>query len=103
MAQKITFTFPASTITGLNTRVLKFYTDSVNVGNLQGNFTPTVVYGSDPFTTVEDDYYHSIEVVKGASINNFANNFYLYLNYILTQVSFYYDISITYNVVELIC
>jgi hypothetical protein len=102
MAQKITFTFPTSTIPILTGRLLKFYSNSVNIANSQANFTPTVVYGSDPYTTIEDDEYHNIEVVKGASINNFANNFYLYLNARLPLTSFYFETSIVDNVVELI-
>jgi hypothetical protein len=101
MAQKITFTFPTSTITGLNTRVLRFYIDSVNFSNRIVNFTPTIVNGTDPYTP-ETDGYQNDEVVKGASVNNFANNFYLYLNDALIISSFYFETSITDNVVELI-
>ena len=105
MAQKITFTFPASTIPILTGRILKFYTDSVNTENIRANFTPTLVNGTDPYTFNISEYPTSLsntEVIKGASVNNFANNFKLYLDAQLPLLGFYFETSIADNVVELI-
>jgi len=105
MAQKITFTFPTSTITGLNSRELRFSTDGILSNYRAIAFTPTIVYGNDPY--IFDSLTHpeadaNIEIVKGSDINNFANNFYLYLNAQLPLFSFYFETSIVGNVVELI-
>jgi len=105
MAQKITFTFPTSTITGWNVRELKFYTDSVLSNTINVALTPTTNYGVNPYTfdTLQvAESWRNVEVVKGASINNFANNFKLYLDAQLPLLGFYFETSIADNVVELI-
>ena len=105
MAQKITFTFPTSTMPSFERRQLKFYVDGVFTSWKYANFANSIVYGGDPYffklgESPESDY--NIEIVKGASVNNFADNFYSYLNSQLTFLGFYFEISIVDNVVELI-
>lgn len=109
MAQKITFTFPASTITGSNYRELKLIENGVILFDKVINFTPTEINGNDPYilTLPNPDSAENSEIVKGASVNNFANNFKLYLDDQLALntkflLNFYYETSITDNVVELI-
>ena len=109
MAQKITFTFPASTITGSNYRELKLIENGVILFDKVVNFTPTEINGNDPYilTLPNPDSAENSEIVKGASVNNFANNFKLYLDAQLALntkflLNFYYETSITDNVVELI-
>jgi len=104
MAQKITFTFPTSTITGLNPREFNFFVNSIDLGTKYPTFTPTVVNGSNPFAIVGTDLdtIQNNEIVKGANVNNFANNFYLWLNAQMPSLGVYFEISIATNVVELI-
>ena len=105
MAQKITFTFPASTITGWNVTYMNFVVDGLLSKVIPTTFTPTPEYGVNPYeydiTRVPNSWYN-VEVVKGESINNFANNFKLYLDAQLPFLGFYFETSITDNVVELI-
>lgn len=106
MAQKITFTFPTSTITGSNSRIFTLFTNGVNSFQKTLYFTPTVVNGSNPFSfnsAISSESLSNNEIVKGASINNFANNFKLWLDAQLTsQGDLYFETSIASNVVELI-
>lgn len=109
MAQKITFTFPTSTITGSNYRELRLIENGVILFDKVINFTPTEINGNDPYilTLPNPDSAENSEIVKGASVNNFANNFKLYLDAQLALntkflLNFYYETSITDNVVELI-
>jgi hypothetical protein len=104
MGQKITFTFPTSTITGLNTREFNFFVNSIDLGTKYPTFTPTVVNGSDPFVIIGTNIntFQNNEIVKGASVNNFANNLYLWLNAQMPSLGVYFETSITANVVELI-
>ena len=109
MGQKITFTFPTSTITSYNQRNFRLKKDGVTLFEKIVIFTPTVEYGTDPYllTLPNQDAPYNNEIVKGASINNFANNFKLWLTYQLAVETyffnnFYYEVSIVGNVVELI-
>ena len=106
MAQKITFTFPTSTITGSNSRIFTLFTNGVNSFQKTISFTPTVVNGSNPFSfnsAISSESLSNNEIVKGASINNFASNFKLWLDAQLTsQGDLYFETSIASNVVELI-
>ena len=106
MAQKITFTFPTSTITGSNSRIFTLFTNGVNSFQKTLSFTPTVVNGSNPFSfnsAISSESLSNNEIVKGASVNNFANNFKLWLDAQLTsQGDLYFETSIASNVVELI-
>jgi len=109
MAQKITFTFPTSTITGYNSRNFRLKKDGVTLFEKIVHFVPTVQYGVDPYilTLPNQDSPANNEIVKGASINNFANNFKLWLDYQLAfetyfYNNFYYEVSVSGNVVELI-
>ena len=109
MGQKITFTFPTSTITGYNQRNFRLKKDGVTLFEKIVIFTPTVEYGTDPYllTLPNQDAPYNNEIVKGANINNFANNFKLWLTYQLAVETyffnnFYYEVSIVGNVVELI-
>jgi len=102
MAQKITFTFPTSTITGSNWRYFNLRGDSSIIFGGSINFRPTAVYGTDPYTFFAGSVIKN-EVVKGASINNFASNFKLYLDAQLSYLGdVYFETTITGNVVELI-
>lgn len=105
MAQKITFTFPTSTITGTNYRVFKLYSNSSITLNLEPVFINTSITGNDPYTftpPVYDSFVNNI-IIKGANINNFANNFKLWLDAQLTfNGGVYFETSIVGNVVELI-
>lgn len=109
MGQKITFTFPTSTITGYNQRNFRLKKDGVTLFEKIVIFTPAVEYGTDPYllTLPNQDAPYNNEIVKGANINNFANNFKLWLTYQLAVETyffdnFYYEVSIVGNVVELI-
>lgn len=109
MGQKITFTFPTSTITGYNSRNFRFKKDGVTLFEKIVHFVPTVQYGTDPYilTLPYLEAPSNNEIVKGSGINNFANNFKLWLDYQLTVEtnwynSFYFETSIAGNVVELI-
>jgi hypothetical protein len=105
MAQKITFTFPTSTIIGTNYRVLRLTSNGTTVFDSEPIFVNSSITGNDPYTFTPPDntsYVNNI-IIKGASINNFANNFKLWLD---AQLSFngsiYYETTITGNIVELI-
>ena len=109
MGQKITFTFPTSTITGYNQRNFRLKKDGVTLFEKIVIFTPTVQYGTDPYVLTLPDFNNPAnnEIVKGASINNFASNFKQWLwsqlaieTYFFN--SFYYEVAVTGNVVELI-
>lgn len=109
MGQKIIFTFPTSTITSYNQRNFRLKKDGVTLFEKIVIFTPTVQYGTDPYllTLPNQDAPYNNEIVKGASINNFANNFKLWLTYQLAVETyffdnFYYEVSVVGNVVELI-
>jgi hypothetical protein len=105
MAQKITFTFPASTITGWNVTYLNFVVNGLLSKKITATFTPTVFYGYDPYSFNPlgvPEGWPNVEVVKGASINNFANNFKLYLDAQLPLLGFYFETSIVDNVVEMV-
>ena len=104
MAQKITFTFPTSTITGSNLRYFKLFSNSVIDFGRVVNFRNTVLNGNDPYvyTPPNGDSLENTEIVKGATINNFANNFYLWLSRELSIADFYNELTIAGNVVELI-
>ena len=104
MAQKITFTFPSSTITGSNLRYFKLFSNSVIDFGRVINFRNTVLNGNDPYvyTPPNGDSLENTEIVKGASVNNFANNFYLWLSRELSIAGFYNELTIAGNVVELI-
>jgi hypothetical protein len=104
MAQKITFTFPTSTITGDNFRNFELFSNSVIDFGRVINFRPTVLYGNDPYvyTPPFGNSAENTEIVKGASVNNFANNFYLWLSRELSIADFYNELTITGNIVELI-
>jgi hypothetical protein len=104
MAQKITFTFPSSTITSSNLRDFKLFSNSVIDFGRVINFRATVLNGNDPYvyTPPFSDSLENTEIVKGISINNFANNFYLWLSRELSVADFYNELTIVGNVVELI-
>lgn len=106
MAQKITFTFPISTLGSTNNyRELEFLTDGTLTRNIFTNFVYTPDAGSDPYSyyaSATPDNLINTEVVKGADVNNFANNFRLFLNAQFSVMSVYFETSITDNVVELI-
>ena len=104
MAQKITFTFPSSTITSSNLRDFKLFSNSVIDFGRVINFRNTVLNGNDPYvyTPPNSDSLENTEIVKGATINNFANNFYLWLSRELSIADFYNELTIAGNVVELI-
>lgn len=105
MAQKITFTFPTSTITGTNYRVFKLYSNGATVLNLEPVFINLSITGNDPYTFTPPVYNSFVNniIIKGSSINNFANNFKLWLDAQLTfNGGIYFQTSITGNVVELI-
>jgi hypothetical protein len=104
MAQKITFTFPSSTITGSNLRDFKLFSNSVIDFGRAINFRNTILNGNDPYvyTPPFSDSLENTEIVKGANINNFANNFYLWLSRELSVADFYNELTIVGNVVELI-
>ena len=105
MAQKITFTFPTSTLGAGVSRWFQFTTDGTIVFDGGLVFPETPIYGTDPFTF--DSLYPfnpgNFEVVKGSGVNNFANNFLLWLNTWLPKVpGLYFSTNIAGNVVELI-
>ena len=104
MAQKITFTFPTSTITGDNFRNFELFSNSVIDFGRVINFRNTVLNGNDPYvyTPPNGNSLENTEIVKGASVNNFANNFYLWLSRELSIADFYNELTIVGNVVELI-
>jgi hypothetical protein len=104
MAQKITFTFPTSTITGDNFRNFELFSNSVIDFGRVINFRATVLNGNDPYayTPPNGNSAENTEIVKGASVNNFANNFYLWLSRELSIADFYNELTITGNIVELI-
>lgn len=104
MAQKITFTFPTSTISGDNFRNFQLYINSTEVFYRNINFRNSVSAGNDPYTYNPPNItsLENTEIVKGASINNFANNFKLWLDVSLLYWDFYFETSITGNVVTLI-
>jgi hypothetical protein len=106
MAQKITFTFPESTLgTTNNYRTIEFFTDGNLTGSIFTNFVYSPDAGSDPYLYDVSTPSYSLantEVVKGADVNNFANNFRLFLNAQFSILAVYYKTSITDNVVELI-
>ena len=105
MAQKIIFTFPTSTLTGYNLKEFFFSIDSVplstvnvafSVNDFFGGFDPYVFTGTNEFSADNNT------IIKGSDINNFANNFYLWLNARMPYLGFYFETSIAGNVVELI-
>ena len=106
MAQKITFTFPTSTLgTSSNYRMLEFLTDGTLTRSIFTNFVYAPDAGSNPYlydASISPDSLANTEVVKGADVNNFANNFRLFLNAQFSILSVYFETSITDNVVELI-
>lgn len=104
MAQKITFTFPTSTITGTNWRNFKFIINGSLLTSKYSLFSNTALYGTDPYTFVgtDESIQPNNEIIKGASINNFANNFKLWLDAQMPYLGFYFETSIASNVVELI-
>ena len=104
MAQKITFTFPTSLISGDNFRNFQLSIDGSEVFFRTINFRNTALVGHDPYiytppnvTSTENN-----EIIKGASINNFANNFKLWLDTNLLYWDFYFETSVSGNAVELI-
>lgn len=105
MAQKITFTFPTSTITGTNYRIFRLTSNGTTVFDSQPVFVNSSMTGNDPysFTPPDNTSYVNNVIIKGASTNNFASNFKLWLD---AQLSFngsiYYETTIIGNVVELI-
>jgi len=104
MAQKIIFTFHTSTITGDNFRNFELFSNSVIDFGRVINFRSTVLYGNDPYvyTPPNGNSAENTEIVKGESVNNFANNFYLWLSRELSIADFYNELTITGNIVELI-
>jgi len=105
MAQKITFTFPTSTLTGYNLKEFFFSIDSVPLSAVNVGFSPNNFFGGfDPyvFTGTNEFSADNNTIIKGSDINNFANNFYLWLNARMPYLGFYFETSIVGNVVELI-
>jgi hypothetical protein len=104
MAQKITFTFPTSTITGSNWRNFKFIINGSLLTSKYSLFSNAPIYGTDPYSFVGTDetIQPNNEIVKGASVNNFASNFKLWLDAQMPYLGFYFETSIAANVVELI-
>jgi hypothetical protein len=105
MTQKVTFTFPSSTITGWNVTYLNFVVNGLLSKKIIATFTPTVFYGYDPYSfnpLLVPEGWSNVEVVKGANVNNFANNFKLYLDAQLPLLGFYFETSIVDNVVEMV-
>jgi hypothetical protein len=104
MGQKITFTFPTSTITGSNWRNFKFIINGSLLTSKYSLFSNAPIYGTDPYSFVGTDetIQPNNEIVKGASVNNFASNFKLWLDAQMPYLGFYFETSIAANVVELI-
>jgi hypothetical protein len=104
MAIKITFTFTESIIAQPRPRDLKF-ANGLSLIAKGVLFTPAVEFGTDPYTfdnSFSETSWRNEEVVKGASVNNFANNFYLYLNAQMPFLGFYFETLIVGNIVTLI-
>ena len=105
MAQKITFTFPTSTISNNNYRIFTLKTNGVDSIQNTLNFRLSPFWGFDPYAFNSKYPYsqENFEISKGASINNFANNFKLCLDALITfNGGVYFETSIVGNVVELI-
>lgn len=105
MAKKLTFTFPTSTITGTNYRIFRLFSNGTTIFDSQPIFVNTSMTGNDPysFTPPDNTSYINNIIIKGASVNNFASNFKLWLDAQLTfNGSIYFETTIVGNVVELI-